>query len=122
MLSRHGLIAFNYQITAIVYRQSISPAGVLGLVLVHQPRGNEMFAKLYETEDHGQILVKMDSGDDGPEIRFFFQPDNLGVCSVAIGYEDDDSGWDKAEEAFNNVVDEYFSVKLVSETKTNAGI
>ena len=81
-----------------------------------------MFAKLYETAGHGQILVKMDSGDEGPEIRFFFQPENLGVCSVAIGYEDDDEGWDKAEDAFSNIVDETFSVDLVASTKKNAGL
>jgi len=40
-----------------------------------------MFAKLYETEDHGQILVKLDAGDVGqPEVRYYFEPKSLGVC------------------------------------------
>lgn len=63
------------------------------------------FAKLYEHPTIGQILVKLDrSNDDSePEIRFFFTPTNLGVRSVAIVYEDTDSGWDKAETYFNAV-------------------
>ena len=60
-----------------------------------------MFCKLYETKRHGQILVKLDTCiEDKPEIRFYTQPANLGVCSVAIGYKDTDNGWAAAEAAF----------------------
>lgn len=40
------------------------------------------FAKLFETAI-GQILVMRQSGDDGPELAFFFDPnlEPLGVCS-----------------------------------------
>jgi len=62
-----------------------------------------MFAKIFESEIHGQLLVKIDSGDDGPEVRTFFQPKNLGVCSLAVGFKDTDSGWDSAEELFSRV-------------------
>ncbi|HEP9000241.1 TPA: hypothetical protein VDU89_006973, partial [Pseudomonas aeruginosa] len=41
------------------------------------------FAKLFEFEDLGQVLVMLDRGDDGPEVRLYFKPDGLGVCSVA---------------------------------------
>lgn len=62
-----------------------------------------MFAKLFETE-LGQVLVKIDSGDEGPELRVFFKPDGLGVCSVVLtGYKDDDKGWDAAEKAFEGL-------------------
>lgn len=61
------------------------------------------FAKLYST-DAGQILVKLDSGEDGaPEIRVFAKPEELGVCSVALQFDDSDEGWDKAEAAFVKV-------------------
>ena len=63
------------------------------------------FAKLYETEEYGQILVKIDTNDEtNPEIRYFFEPKNLGVCSVATAFKDDsDKSWDSAELIFNDV-------------------
>lgn len=64
-----------------------------------------MFAKLYGT-DNDQILVKLDEGESGPEVRFYFQPEGMGVCSVATGFADTDAGWDKAEEAFKNMTEE----------------
>ena len=62
----------------------------------------EKFAKLFESEVYGQILVKVDraSDDEAPEVRFFVSPPDLGVCSIAFGYEDEDQGWDKAEKCF----------------------
>lgn len=60
----------------------------------------EQFCKVYETEK-GQILVKLDADDDGaPEVRFYAQPEGLGVCSFATKYEDSDEGWDRAESVF----------------------
>lgn len=59
------------------------------------------FAKLFESEAYGQILVKVDANDKGePEVRYFFQPEGLGVCSCAASFTDDDAGWDKAETLF----------------------
>ncbi|MFK7088653.1 hypothetical protein AAFM71_07530 [Chromobacterium violaceum] len=64
---------------------------------------NKPFAKLFEIE-RGQILVKLDAGEDGaPEIRFYAQPEGLGVCSVALAYEDSDKGWDAAEQVFEQI-------------------
>ncbi|MDR5868125.1 hypothetical protein [Halomonas koreensis] len=61
-----------------------------------------MFAKLFESPKYGQILAKLDTHheDHTPEVRFYVQPKNLGVCSFAIGFEDDDQGWKLAEQAF----------------------
>lgn len=58
------------------------------------------FAKLFETEEHGQILVKIASNDKGPEVRFYYKPEGLGVCSIALEFEDIDGGWDLAEKIF----------------------
>lgn len=63
------------------------------------------FAKLYGDDDK-QVLVKLDAADDGPEIRFYFQPPDLGVCSVAVGFPDSDEGWDKAEAVFDATTEE----------------
>lgn len=73
------------------------------------------FAKLFEFDDIGQVLVKLDDGDKGPEIRFYFQPDGLGVCSCAISNfgGDEDTQWDLAERGFERV-DEEKARSLVS--------
>jgi len=64
-----------------------------------------MFAKLYNSEKYGQILVKndTDSEDGSPEVRFYAQPEGFGICSLALGFKDSDEGFDSADEAFNNV-------------------
>jgi len=74
-----------------------------------------MYAKLYETEV-GQVLVKLDASPDEvkPEVRFFFEPSGLGVCSIAILFSDDDEGWDKAEKLFNTT-DEISATRIVVE-------
>jgi hypothetical protein len=63
------------------------------------------FAKLFQFEDLGQVLVKLDEEESGPEIRLYFQPPGLGVCSSAFSYSDDQHGdaWDKAELAFETM-------------------
>ena len=75
-----------------------------------------MFAKLYETE-LGQILVKIDEGNNGAEVRLFFEPKNLGVCSVALSWEgdDDETQWSKAEASFEAMTEE-FSLALLKKT------
>ena len=60
------------------------------------------FAKLYDTE-LGQILVKIDENDEwNPEVRFYFQPKNLGVCNFAYTMKDDsEESWEVAQDIFN---------------------
>lgn len=62
------------------------------------------FAKLFENE-RGQILVKLDSNADTakPEVRFYVNPEDLGICSLAMSFEDSDNGWDMAEKAFEKI-------------------
>ena len=60
-----------------------------------------MFAKIYERPVFGQMLLKIDAGEDGkPEVRWHLKPPGLGVCSFALGFEDTDEGWDAAERTF----------------------
>jgi hypothetical protein len=63
-----------------------------------------MFAKLFGPETD-QVLVKLDAAPDSgaPEIRIYFQPPGLGVCSFALGFDDTEDGWDKAEAAFQKM-------------------
>lgn len=74
-----------------------------------------MFAKLYGTDDK-QVLVKLDEGEEGPEIRFYFQPAGLGVCSVATYFEDSDEGHTAAQQAFDKV-DEAHAFSITDKAK-----
>lgn len=59
------------------------------------------FAKLFDVAGFGQVLAKMDRSDDGnPELRWFANPPEFGVCAISLGFIDDDAGWDAAEKAF----------------------
>ena len=80
------------------------------------------FAKLYETE-FGQILVKMDSDDDYcPEVRFYFKPKNLGVCSVAVQFKDTDDGWDRQENYFAEITSESASIMVAGAIEEMPGL
>ncbi len=60
-----------------------------------------MFAKLYGKKQ--QVLVMINEGKEGPEVRIFSELDGFGVCSTALGFSDDDLGWQKAEKAFEQM-------------------
>lgn len=58
------------------------------------------FQKIYRTHDIGQILVKQDSNDDEkPEVRFYFEPKDLGVCSISVTF----TTWDSSDEYFESI-------------------
>jgi hypothetical protein len=80
------------------------------------------FAKLFAT-DLGQVLVVIDSGDDGsPEISIRFKPEGLGVCALTVSnFSDDDTGHDAAELLFNGI-DEKVARVFVVATLTDLGI
>lgn len=64
-----------------------------------------MFAKLFETEAHGQILVtKITSDDEGrARMQVTYQPkySNLGLAEIALVFEDDeDESQAKLDKAF----------------------
>lgn len=63
-----------------------------------------MFAKLFGG-DSDQVLVKLDMNEDGnPEVRVYFEPEGFGVCSIAIGWNDDsDESWNLATKAFKKM-------------------
>lgn len=64
-----------------------------------------MFAKIYGTDEY-QILVKKDRNKKGfPEIRFYCEPELLGVCSLAISFSDDEKGWDKADRLLSEMTE-----------------
>jgi hypothetical protein len=64
-----------------------------------------MFAKLFGTDDD-QVLVTIDQGDEGPEVRIHCKPTGLGVCVTTLGYPEKayaggtNEAWTKAEKCF----------------------
>ena len=80
------------------------------------------FAKLFGSGDD-QIVVLLQGNDDdsAPEVRIFYQPPDLGVCSVALGYEDTDEGWEHAEEAFRRASEETIR-SMIKETLDRIGL
>ena len=63
------------------------------------------FAKLFNTEKHGQILVMNDTDEDGdPVVSFRFQPAELGVCKCAINFKS--GAWEKADACFADITEE----------------
>lgn len=75
------------------------------------------FAKLYDFDDIGQVLVKVDDGEENAEVRIYFKPKGLGVCSVAMNFKPDgrEDDWDKAQKAFA-MIDERRAYDLVTDT------
>lgn len=74
------------------------------------------FAKLFRADDTGQVLVVLDEGDEGPEIRISFKPNGFGVCSMKLSFKDSDAGWEKAETTFRDKVDEEFALSTARKT------
>lgn len=70
------------------------------------------FAKIFNT-DKGQILALKQTNDEGnPEVRVFVEPENLGVCSIAVSRNDNDAGWDAIDSLFEKI-DENIALNMV---------
>lgn len=84
-----------------------------------------MFAKLFNTEI-GQILVKKDTDEDcNPEVRFYFEPENLGVCSIAVSSENDsEESWNQIDDLFDRIDEESAikTVKGIIDSMTGSGL
>lgn len=63
------------------------------------------FAKLFESEKVGQILVL--NSTDEPKVEIHFKPEVLGVCNMAIEFNkcdlSEDEQYKKADEYFEQV-------------------
>lgn len=74
----------------------------------------EKFCKLFEFEDIGQVLVMLEEGDDGPEVRFTFQGGGLlGLCCTSFskfGGEDvagdSDEAWSLAAKTLEETTEQ----------------
>lgn len=70
----------------------------------------DKFAKLFDTEEYGQILFILETDVEGADgihpvaITMKASPKGLGVCSLLFGYEEEDL--DKAEGLFESIGEE----------------
>lgn len=71
------------------------------------------FAKIFETEGYGQILVIKNKDDDGfPQVQFQVYPKGMGICAAAIGFPKTDKGWLDQDACFDSV-DEQTAINCV---------
>ena len=62
-----------------------------------------MFAKIYEFDDIGQVLVKHANTDDGYEVKVYCEPKGFGICSMALNFPDTDTGFKNSNKCFSAV-------------------
>ena len=67
----------------------------------------DKFAKLFESEEYGQVLVINDKdSEDLPALVIKFTAEGLGVCEACLSYVDDsDESYDKRDIAFENITE-----------------
>ncbi|TXH05161.1 MAG: hypothetical protein E6R09_02370 [Rhodocyclaceae bacterium] len=60
------------------------------------------FAKLYESDDFGQVLLLLDQNEQTgqPELRWMAQPPGCGVCSYNVHLVNSEDGQSAAHAAF----------------------
>lgn len=82
------------------------------------------FAKIFNTEKYGQILVTNDSrerdnGEYVPSLNFFFMINkDFGICEVNLKGKDTEESWSGFDDYFDNITDEQ-AIDTVKETIDN---
>ncbi|MGD9809673.1 MAG: hypothetical protein AB7E76_02665 [Deferribacterales bacterium] len=66
----------------------------------------DKFAKLYETEKYGQILVLKEDHEDEPSISVKVRPEGLGGASFSFNYNDSDEGIEELCRCFDEFTQE----------------
>ena len=81
-----------------------------------------MFAKIFEHSEYGQFLVMKDRDDEGdPCVKVSCEPGGiLGVCTLSLGYDDDENGWETRNKAFD-AIDLEKAVSLTDHVREMAG-
>lgn len=74
------------------------------------------FAKIFEDEKYGQILILNDECDEGhPAVLVHFTAEGLGVCKVAFTYKhEEEDNYEKRDKAFERFTHD-MAVEVVSE-------
>jgi len=48
------------------------------------------FFRTFETSLGDVLVMRQDNDEGGPEIRYYFEPETLGLCSIAVCFDEDD--------------------------------
>ena len=75
-------------------------------ILPQMQKGFSMkFARVFEVVRYGQIVIMKKQSDEGaPELRFFCQPEGFGVCQFAIGWKDEENAEKNMNDAFERML------------------
>jgi hypothetical protein len=64
----------------------------------------EKFAKIFESERFGQLLVVAGTGDDGePELKITGKPKGFGLSSICVGFPSTERGWLGLDNSFEKM-------------------
>lgn len=83
---------------------------------------NKDFAKLYTHAEMGQVVVSLDSDDNGePCVSTRFQLKDGAFCNYKIGFPDTDEGYENRNKAFDKWTEEmaFTLVNSVIKDRTN---
>lgn len=80
------------------------------------------FAKIFNSDKFGQILIVTDIDDLGaPALKVSILPEGLGVCSTLVSFTDDDKGYEHLDKAFTGIdetIAEQIALNITKELKT----
>lgn len=76
------------------------------------------FAKLFEDQKYGQIVVLLDQDDEGDAcIKFIAMPPGLGLCTTSLGFKDEEL----ARSVFDQVTQENAAAGVADMWKFGSG-
>ena len=64
------------------------------------------FAKVFERDGQQVVLMAMEDEECAPVLRFYCQPDGLGVCASSMTFANDDTGWDARDAEFEKCTED----------------
>jgi len=63
-----------------------------------------MFCKIFKSKKYTQIVVIRGQDESGaPEVRFFFQPDGMGIWQFALAAKNKDSESQRMNKVFESI-------------------
>lgn len=63
-----------------------------------------MFCKVFKSKTYKQIVMMRCHDKNGaPEVRFFFEPDGMGVCEFGIGINGSENESRRIDEIFETI-------------------
>lgn len=63
-----------------------------------------MFAKTFNSESYGQVLITKKENDDGdPALVCTVEPDGFGLCELSMAYRPTDKGYETRDSTFETV-------------------